>query len=63
MILIILGILLSKTNTNDNDVVILESNSKSNILQINKLKADSINIESFSDNYSSGLKLIIYFVI
>ncbi len=56
-VLIILGILFSKTNTNDNNVVILKSNSKNNILQINKLKADSINIESISDNYSAGLKI------
>ena len=56
-VLIILGILFSKTNTNNNNIVILKSNSKNNILQINELKADSINIESISDNYSAGLKI------
>jgi len=56
-LLIILGILLSKTTTNDNNVVILKSDSKTNILQINKVKSDSINVESISDNYSAGLKI------
>ncbi len=60
-VLIILGILFSKNSTNDDNVVILKSNSKTNILQINKLKADSINVESISDNYSAGLKIDNFF--
>lgn len=56
-ILIILGILFSKSGSNDNNVVILKSNSKNNILEINKLKADSLNVELISDNYSAGLKI------
>ena len=56
-ILIILGIYFSKSGSNDNNVVILKSNSKNNILEINKLKADSLNVELISDNYSAGLKI------
>jgi hypothetical protein len=57
VILIILGILFSKSASNDNNIVILKSNSKNNILEIKKLKADSLNVELLSDNYSAGLKI------
>lgn len=57
IILIILGILFSKSPNIENNGVFIKSVSKNNILQIDNLFADSINIETFSDNYSSGIKI------